>query len=68
MATPNYFSRFPDIKYGVKMNKAGVIDYIHIKDYFLHLRMIITHILPKSAGKPLTATCACASLHEAQGN
>lgn len=39
MATPNYFSKFPDIKYGVKMNKSGVIDYITIKDYFNHVVM-----------------------------
>ena len=39
MATPRYFADFPDIKYGVKMNKAGVVQYINIKDYFNHVVM-----------------------------
>lgn len=34
MATPKYFSNFPDIDYAWKMNKAGLIDKIKIKDYF----------------------------------
>lgn len=34
MATPRYFSNFPDIDYAWKMNKAGLIDKIKIKDYF----------------------------------
>ena len=39
MKTPKYFSRFPDIDYAIKMNKAGVVDYITIKDYF-HLMSV----------------------------
>ena len=36
MATPKYFKDFPDIKYGVSMNKSGVVNHINIKDYFNH--------------------------------
>ena len=38
MSTPTYFSNFPDIDYALKMNKAGIVDYITIKDYFHLLR------------------------------
>ena len=34
MATPTYFSNFPDINYGIKMNKSGIVEKIKIKDYF----------------------------------
>lgn len=34
MASPSYFSKFPNINYAWKMNKAGLVDSIHIKDYF----------------------------------
>ena len=34
MATPTYFSNFPDIDYGIKMNKAGIVEKVKIKDYF----------------------------------
>jgi len=34
MATPKYFSNFPNIDYALKMNKAGIVDYITVKDYF----------------------------------
>ena len=37
MATPNYFSKFPNLRYGVSMNRAGVVEYINIKDYFNHV-------------------------------
>lgn len=37
MATPTYFQRFPNIEYGVSMDKGGNVDYIHIKDYFNHV-------------------------------
>lgn len=39
MATPKYFKAFPDIKYGMSMNKSGVINYINIKDYFHLMRV-----------------------------
>ena len=34
MATPNYFSYFPNIKYPVKLLKSGKTESINIKDYF----------------------------------
>ena len=34
MATPKYFSNFPDIQYAISANKAGIPSYIAIKDYF----------------------------------
>ena len=34
MTTPSYFSRFPNIDYAWKMNKAGKVENIKIKDYF----------------------------------
>ena len=34
MATPNYFSFFPNIKYPVKLLKSGKTESINIKDYF----------------------------------
>lgn len=34
MASPSYFSKFPDIDYAWKMNKAGLVEKIRIKDYF----------------------------------
>lgn len=37
MTTPRYFSQFPNINYGVSMNRSGVIDFIQIKDFFNHL-------------------------------
>lgn len=39
MAYPDYFSKFPDIKYPYKINKAGVIDTFTIKDYFHLLKV-----------------------------
>ena len=39
MAYPNYFSKFPNIKYPYKINRAGVVDTFTIKDYF-HLLKI----------------------------
>ena len=39
MASPTYFSQFPNIEYTVFMNKAGVKENINIKDYFHLLRM-----------------------------
>ena len=41
---PNYFSRFPTIKYPYKINRAGVTDTITIKDYF-HLQKVRENIL-----------------------
>jgi len=34
MASPTYFSRFPEIDYSWKMNKSGIVENIKIKDYF----------------------------------
>ena len=34
MSTPRYFFDFPNIKYAVSANKAGIPNYITIKDYF----------------------------------
>lgn len=34
MASPNYFSNFPDISYSLKMDKSGRTENILIKDYF----------------------------------
>jgi len=44
MAYPDYFSRFPDIKYPYKINRAGVVDTFTIKDYF-HLLKVREDIL-----------------------
>lgn len=46
MATPTYFSNFPDINYALHMNKAGIVDYITIKDYF-HLLKTRDEIRPE---------------------
>lgn len=54
MATPNYFSKLPNIKYATHMNKAGVVDYINIKDYF-HLLKVRDDISPtKTLYEPYT--------------
>ena len=34
MATPKYFSNFPNLQYATSINKAGIPNYINIKDYF----------------------------------
>lgn len=34
MATPKYFSYFPNIQYAQNVDRYGKIDYIEIKDYF----------------------------------
>lgn len=39
MAYPTYFSKFPDIKYPYKINRAGVVDTFTIKDYFHLLKV-----------------------------
>jgi len=39
MATPKYFSNFPNIDYANALNKAGVQQKIAIKDYFHLLRV-----------------------------
>jgi len=44
MAYPDYFSRFPNIKYPYKINRAGVVDSFTIKDYF-HLLKVREEIL-----------------------
>jgi len=38
MATPKYFSAFPNVQYAVSANKAGIPNYINIKNYF-HLAL-----------------------------
>ena len=38
MTTPRYFFDFPNIKYATSVNKAGIPNYITIKDYFHLLR------------------------------
>ena len=37
MATPKFFKNFKDINYAVGANRAGVVDYIKIKDFFRSL-------------------------------
>ena len=44
MAYPDYFSRFPNIKYPYKINRAGVVESFTIKDYF-HLLKVRDDIL-----------------------
>jgi len=39
MAFPNYFSKFPDLKYPIRMNRAGVTENVNIKDHFHLLKM-----------------------------
>lgn len=46
MAYPNYFSKFPDIKYPYKINRAGVVDTFTIKDYF-HLLKVREDVFAK---------------------
>jgi len=46
MATPTYFQNFPNIDYALHMNKAGVVDYIKIKDYF-HLLKVKDEVRPE---------------------
>ena len=38
MARPKYFQNFPNIQYAITANKAGIPNYINIKDYF-HLAL-----------------------------
>lgn len=33
-SSPQYFNLFPDIEYSARMNKAGVVDYVNVKDFF----------------------------------
>ena len=44
MAYPDYFSRFPNIKYPYRINRAGILDTFTIKDYF-HLLKVREDIL-----------------------
>lgn len=46
MAYPDYFSKFPNIDYPIRMNRAGVTENITIKDYF-HLLMVKDKLLPQ---------------------
>jgi len=39
MSTPKYFSNFPNIRYAVSANKAGIVTHIDIKDYFNLLKI-----------------------------
>lgn len=38
MATPNYFSKLPNLKYAQSVNKAGHVNYITTKDFFRLLK------------------------------
>ena len=54
MGYPDYFSRFPNIKYPYKINRAGVVSSFTIKDYF-HLLKVREDILPEDTiYSPLT--------------
>ena len=44
MAYPDYYSRFPNIKYPYKINRAGVVDTFTVKDFF-HLLKVREDIL-----------------------
>lgn len=48
MATPKYFSYFPNIKYSVEIDKAGHTTDINIKDYF-HLLVVRGDIEKKTS-------------------
>jgi len=39
MSTPKYFRNFPNIKYALSANKAGIVTHINIKDYFNLLKL-----------------------------
>ena len=39
MENPTYFSKFPNLKYPIRMNRAGVTENINIKDYFHLLKL-----------------------------
>lgn len=39
MSTPKYFKPYPNLKWPIKVNKAGQATYIQIKDYFHLLRI-----------------------------
>ena len=39
MATPNYFQQLPNIKYAQSINKAGVANYVEMKDFFRLMRV-----------------------------
>ena len=39
MATPKFFSNYPNIEYGTSMDKSGNVDYVNIKDYFNGVRL-----------------------------
>ena len=39
MSTPKYFRNFPNIKYALSANKAGIVKHINIKDYFNLLKV-----------------------------
>ena len=39
MSTPNYFQQFPTVKYAQSINKAGVANYVEMKDFFRLMRV-----------------------------
>ena len=39
MATPNYFQQLPNVKYAQSINKAGVANYVEMKDFFRLMRV-----------------------------
>ena len=39
MENPTYFSKFPNLKYPIRMNRAGITETVNIKDYFHLLKL-----------------------------
>ena len=39
MSTPTYFQQFPTVKYAQSINKAGVANYVEMKDFFRLMRV-----------------------------
>ena len=39
MATPKYFQQLPNVKYAQSINKAGVANYVEMKDFFRLMRV-----------------------------
>lgn len=54
MVYPNYFSRFPNIKYPYEINRAGVESTITIKDYFHLLKVRDDILATNSFYSPMT--------------
>ena len=39
MANPNYFEQLPNIMYGQTINRAGIVNYVKMKDFFRLMRV-----------------------------